>query len=277
MNAYDKNIFENLPPQTATLNIVASYLKKYLLKETEDMLLYQQNCSTVLRESTELVDNEKNIEQNEERIIHRRSDVETQTYYSHSKTRFVHTEYVAKSEIGCFVSNYDMHDTYINLEYTTESVRIDADDHQEQLKIITYSKEDNNDLNHYLESNKSFQLSSMILQRILAGNIFYTKQKRFRNMSQVESPDLMPKYSYQIKLLCKYNEAHCNAISSMSWNPKNADILAIGYGVFKIQVQTECRSSAVCLWNIKVNPFLLRYYIISYIVTQTSIIVIINS
>lgn len=263
MNSYEKNIFENLPSQTATFNIVASYLKKYLLKETEDMLLYQQNCLTVLRESTDPVDNDKNIEEIEEGLIYRKSDVETQTYYNHFKTRFVHTDYVAKTDIGCFVSNYDMHDTYVNLEHTTESVRIDVDDRQEQLNITTYSKKDHSDLSQNLESNKSFQLSSMILQRILAGNIFYKNQKRFRNMSQVEMPDEMLKYSYRIKLLCKYREAQCNAISSMSWNPKNTDILAIGYGVFKIQVQTECKLSAVCLWNMKVNQsFTLLHYFV---------------
>lgn len=257
MNAYDKYIFDNLPPLTASLHTVASYLKKYLLKETEDMLLFQQNCCTVLRKSSDNLvdDNEGNLEESEEKIMYRGSDVETQTYYSHSKTRFVHTDYVATSEIGCFVSNYDMHDTYTHLEHSTESVGIDIDDHQKQLNITTYLKEDCNEMSQNLESKKSFQLSSMVLQRILAGNIFYENQKRFRNMSQVESLDQMPKYSYRIKLLCKYrcNESHYNAISCMSWNTKNTDILAIGYGFFKFQTQTECKSSAVCLWNIKVN------------------------
>lgn len=264
MNAYDKNIFENVPSKIAPLNIVASYLNKYLLKENEDTLLYQQNCCTVIRESNDLDDIESNIEGNEEEIISRRSDVETQTYYSHSKTRFVHTGYVAKSESGCFVSNYDMHDTYINLEHTTESVRINVDDHQEQLNITNFSRVDYNNLGQNTEFNKSFQLSSMILQRILAGNIFHKNQKRFRNMSKIELPDQIPTYSYRIKLLCKYhfNEVHYNAISSMSWNPKNTDVLAVGYGVFKIQAQKECKSSAVCLWNIKVNQFPCYIFII---------------
>lgn len=262
MNAYDQNIFENSSSQKTPLNIAptASCLKKYLLKETEGMVLYEQSCCTVLHESTEPLGDEKENKRMNDLVcgkgkICRKNDVETQTYDIHSKARFVNTDHFTKSEIGSYVSNYDMHDTYINLEHTTESVRIDVDDHQKQLNIATYSKRAYNDLDQNLESNSLFQLSSMILQRILAGNIFYKNQKRFRNMSQSEPLGHVSKYSYRIKLLCKYryNETYRNAISSMAWNSKNTDILAIGYGFFKVRTQTECKSSAVCLWNIKVN------------------------
>lgn len=190
----------------------------------------------------------------------RTNNIETQTVDSHSKTRLINTDHIKKTMTGAFVSNYDMHDTY-NLDRTIESVRIDVDNHHEQLNITTYSKNDYN-LSHELGTSKSFQLSSMILQRILAGNIYHESQRRFRNIKEMEPQVQIVRYSYCIKMLCRYRhyETYGNAVSCIAWNPKNTDILAIGYGVSKYQTFRERKHSAVCLWNIKVIIITIHIY-----------------
>lgn len=273
----DVNIFEHLPPSTVQTPVTATMprsFNKILLKETDNLLLLESNCYTVLRDATNNSRQKNDAERYEDsamgrKTLRRTNNVETQTNDSHFKTRLINTIHIENSATGAFVSNYDMHDTYKNLERTTKAVQIDFDDHREQLDITTYTNSDFNDLSSESEAGYSFQLASIILQRILAGNIFHEKQKRFRNMGQSKPLDDVVHYLYRIKLLCKYRHYETlNAVSCLSWNPRNTDILAIGYGAFKNQSCKERNRSAVCVWNIKVNIFFLYctcpYFIISF-------------
>lgn len=257
------NIFEYLPSQITISPMQSSLVRcfdKIYLHETEDMLFYEQNCCTVLRDTADIEAHKRENERYDNLVsskekLRRASSVETQTVDCHFKTRLINTDYNLKSIAGAFVSNYDMYDTYTDLGRKTESVQIDIDNHCEQLNITTYTTSDCSDLSQSLGTNKSFRLSSMILQRILAGNVFCENQKRFRNMQQSRSLQQIVHYSYRIKQLCRYRcfESCGNAVSCMSWNPKNTDILAVGYGVFKNQSHKERCNSTVCLWNIKVG------------------------
>lgn len=149
-----------------------------------------------------------------------------------------------------------MHDTYVDLDRTTECIQIDVDDRHEQLDITTYTKADGScyDLSQELEASKSFKLSSMIVQRVLAGNTFYEHQRRFRNMYTPKSLEPVVNYLYRLKFLYRYryHETAGSAVSCVSWCPTNTDILAVGYGTFKCEPCKRERS-AVCLWNIKVS------------------------
>lgn len=264
------NIFEQLPSLAAPTPTpsAAMVFMKIRLRESDDLLLFENNSYSILRETTETVTdalqpNEMNQQSNVEFMLmdkgkHRKTNnVETQTVDAHYKTRAINTNHIEKAMAGTFVSNYDMHDTYTNLERTTECIQIEYDDRHEQLDITTYTIDGCDDLSQELESSKSFQLSSMILQRILAGNIYHEHQKRFRNMLQPKSLDPIVNYLYRLQFLYRYryHETSGNAVSCMSWCPRNTDILAIGYGVYKCQACIERERSAVCLWNIKVCHF----------------------
>lgn len=255
------NIFERLPSQVAIVPNqlpVAPVFMKIRLKETDDMLLYENNSYTVLCDSDEA----NTIENHNELIVgkekHRTmNDNETQTINAHYKTRGVNTDHIETTTTKTFVSNYDMHDTYEDLETKTERIEIDLDDDRhEQLNVTTYSRHSFDDeFCNQIAASKSFQLSSMIVQRVLAGNVFCENQRRFRNMNEMKLCEPFIQYLYRIRLLYKYrcHETSGSSVSCMSWCPKNTDILAIGYGVFKCEPCSEQKQSAVCLWNIKVS------------------------
>lgn len=253
------NIFEELPSQAAptpTPLTIASRFMKIRLGESDDLLLFENNSYTVSRDTCNAQEYDKRDAQLllDKEKHQKTNNVETQTIDAHYKTRSINTNHIEKSMAGTFVSNYDMHDTYANLERTTQCIQIDYDDRHEQLDITTYTRDDGYNLSQELETSKSFQLSSMILQRVLASNIFHEYQQRFRNMHQPKSLEPVVHYLYHLQFLYRYryHETSGNAVSSMSWCPKNTDILAIGYGVFKCSACREREHSAVCLWNIKV-------------------------
>lgn len=261
------DIFEQLPsqaaPTTPTPSASASLFMKIRLRESSDLVLFENNSYTVLcgtNADAAIVDAQEDDKRDAQlRMMdkekHRKTNnVETQTVDAHYKTRAINTNHIEKSMVGTFVSNYTVHDTYTNLERTTQCIQIDYDDRHEQLDITTYVADGYNDLSEELETSKSFQLSSMILQRVLAGNIFHMYQRRFRNMDTSKSLEPVVNYLYRLQFLYRYryHETSGSAVSCMSWCPRNTDILAIGYGVFKCSACREHERSAVCLWNIKV-------------------------
>lgn len=268
------NIFEQLPSQAAPTPTpsAAMVFMKIRLRESDDLLLFENNSYTMLRDNNSsttatgncdddalMDETNRSVQLMMDKEKHRKTNnVETQTVDAHYKTRAINTNHIEKSMAGTFVSNYDMHDTYTNLERTTQCIQIEYDDRHEQLDITTYTIDGCNDLSQELETSKSFQLSSMILQRVLAGNIYHEYQKRFRNMHTPKSLEPVVNYLYRLQFLYRYryHETSGNAVSCMSWCPRNTDILAIGYGVFKCQACNDERErSAVCLWNIKVCHF----------------------
>lgn len=238
---------------------------KIRLKESEDLLLYENNSYTVLAGTDEalavLADNERydllTVGKGQQRRIR---DVETQTAEPLRKTRAINTDRIDEKAIGTYVSNYDMFDTYAKLERTIESIDIGRTDDEhaehETLNVTTYTRDgDVDDLNRQLATNNSFRLSSMILERILAGNVYRESQRRFRNMDMPNPLDPVVQYLYRVKLLWTYlsSEINDSAVTCMSWCPSNADILAIGYGVFTYVVPKRRRIGYVCLWNMKVR------------------------
>lgn len=277
------NIFEQLPSQAAQTPTPsnASVFMKIRLRESDDLLLFENNSYTVLRDTAndnaataeatataaQANDEKRDVQLLMDKEKHRKTNnVETQTVDPHYKTRAINTNHIEKSMAQTFVSNYDMHDTYTNLERTTQCIQIEYDDRHEQLDITTYTRDGRSDLSEALETSKSFQLSSMILQRVLASNVFHEHQRRFRSMHSPKSLEPVVNYLYRLQFLYRYryHETSGNAVSCMSWCPKNTDILAIGYGVFKCHACLERERSAVCLWNIKVWIFIFNFSIFLY-------------
>lgn len=236
---------------------------KVILRETEDMLIFDNNAYTVLKDADERAAVEEDNEQYAYLTVgkgrqRKTTNAEAQTNQTLLKSRSVNTDHIKHKSVSTFVSNYEMFDTYADLERHTQSLEVEGADNTEKLDITTYSLEGSKDLDKLLCKSKSFKLSSMILQRILASNVYRERQRRFRNMD--ESSPLNPEvhYLYRIEPLFVYKTVAAvgKAVSSFSWCPSDSDILAVGYGVYNARPNMDRSSGVVCLWNIKnpVNP-----------------------
>lgn len=262
-------IFERFPSQigsTPTPTPTGAAFMKICLHESDDMLLFENNSYSLLRDGSGEAEAIANDNQHYEDTMkttakqRRMHDIETQTVDAHCKARASNTDHINKSSNGTFVSNYDMYDTFTNLQTVTEHIPIDYNDRHDQLDITTYVSKSDNDASssstsgNKLTDNKAFQVKSMVLQRALAANVFHDEQRRFRCFEQTDAIESNRTYLYRIKLLYryKYHGTSGSSVSCMAWCPQNTDILAIGYGIFKCQTSIRHEHSAVCLWNIKV-------------------------
>lgn len=247
---------------------------KINLKETDDILLYESNAYTVLLDADErdavAADNERynylTIGKGKQR---KTSTAEAQTQQKLLKSRAVNTDRIRTQTVGTFVSNYDMFDTYADLERHTQSLDVNCLDKTEKLDITTYVIEGRTNLNELLEQSKTFRLSSMILQRILASNIFRERQRRFRNMDEANPLDINVRYLYRLELLFTYKTIAtvAKAVTNFAWCHTNSDVLSVAYGIYNIKPNMERTTGFVCIWNIKnpVNPE--RFYKYSIAVT----------
>lgn len=250
-----------------------SYIK-IILKETEDILLFEKNSVTVERDSEEapavLEDNDAydflTVGKGKNR---RRMEAESQTVEILYKTRTANTERIRKLDVGTFVSNYDMFDTYADIE--TEVMKIETEDAYDNIDVTTY-KYKGVDQFESLKSLPSFQLAVMLTQRLLAGNVYREEQRRFRNMYLPDPLSLDVKYFYRLRDLWSYKtvEATGKAVACLDWCPANSDLLAVAYGVFNFIPHEDRRFGVVCIWSIKnpVNPE--RKYRYPYPVTALS-------
>lgn len=234
---------------------------KITLKKTADIVLFEQRSTTVLRDSEEgrqVEEDNRRYEyltkgQGRKRICF---PMETQTPVVLTKTRAVNTDSISKGNVGSYVSNFEMFDTYKDLEQTTKSVDVDG---RHKMQVTTYKV---GGIDQFVDINKKpeFNLALMLTMRILAGNNFEKPQRRFRNMEMPDPLALQVRYSYRVDLLWTFSIAlqseDSHAITDLSWCPTHGDILAVGYGTFgSISGLTNMRG-CVCVWNIKnpVNP-----------------------
>ncbi|XP_061400429.1 dynein axonemal intermediate chain 4 [Musca vetustissima] len=234
---------------------------KITLKKTSDIVLYEQRSTTVLRDSEEgklVEEDNKRYEyltegQGRKRICY---PVETQTSLVLTKTRSVNTDSIAKGNVASYVSNFEMFDTYKDLEQTTQSVDVDG---RKKMQVTTYKV---GGVDQFVEINKSpqFNLALMLTMRILAGNNFEKSQRRFRNMIMPDPLALEVRYSYRMDLLWTFSiplqPGDSQTITDLSWCPNHGDILAAGYGIFGATSALLAQRGCVCIWNIKnpVNP-----------------------
>lgn len=186
----------------------------------------------------------------------RTSEAEVQTENLLVKSRSANTERIKKDEKGSFVSNFVMFDTYAELARRTSSIDLDGDG-QRKVEVVTYETKGGN-VDELLNSNENFHLSSMILQRLLAANIYRERQKRFRNMTLPDPLDLNVRYLYRLETLWSYKsvETFGKDVVDMSWCCDNGDLLAIAYGTYNYRDSKHRTSGAVLIWSIKnpVNP-----------------------
>lgn len=94
----------------------------------------------------------------------------------------------------------------------------------------------------------------MIVERLLAGNVFREQQRRFRNMIKSNPLDLSVTYKYDLNVLWSYKAIKTigKAVSCASWCHINGDLLAVGYGVYDFMSFADRLTGYVCVWSIKV-------------------------
>lgn len=112
--------------------------------------------------------------------------------------------------------------------------------------------------NLFFSENENFKLAAMVIERLLASNVYREQQKRFRNMYVPNPMDLNIQYLYRLETLWIYKmiETMGKAISCLCWCETNHDLIAIGYGVYNFVKNSDRRNGCVCIWSIKnpVNP-----------------------
>lgn len=233
---------------------------KILITETEDITFYESPSLTVLKEDVEEekpIDNKSEVTEVSESLSEVRkrfSDAEAQTQTILHKTKGANTDRIKKIEQSSFVSNYDMFDTYAELETSTKELSIGND----AVEITTFTKDGIQNPDEILVGNAAFRKSSMVIERLLAANIFGNRQKRFRSFRFPDPYDKTIRYLYRLDQLWTYKNPELigKAVASFSWCPRNGDILAVAYGVYGFATHEYRNVGYVCVWNIKnpVNP-----------------------
>ena len=187
----------------------------------------------------------------------RTSEAEVQTENLLVKSRSANTDRIKKEDQGSFVSNFEMYDTYTDLARSVKQMDLDDESHT-KIEMTSYVHEGMEQFDENLVKNENFQLSSMIVQRLLAGNVFRERQKRFRNMIMPDPLDLNVKYLYRLETLWSYKsvETMGKDVVDMSWCCANGDLLAVAYGVYNYRDSSKRIAGSVLIWSIKnpVNP-----------------------
>ncbi|XP_038574870.1 dynein intermediate chain 4, axonemal-like [Micropterus salmoides] len=108
--------------------------------------------------------------------------------------------------------------------------------------------------------SEKFQHSLLVMERSVVGNTFQPKLAAFRELPTLEDPDSpvleqreterprSPALECLWAFSCELSRGR--SISSMVWNKKNPDLLAVGYGEFDLNNQ---KPGLVCCWSLK-NP-----------------------
>ncbi|KAM7378746.1 hypothetical protein PAMP_004345 [Pampus punctatissimus] len=118
------------------------------------------------------------------------------------------------------------------------------------------------DLQLIMHSEK-LQNSLLVMERSILGNTFQPKLAAYRQLPVLEDPDSLvkpgsgqrqddtescpaPALEHLWTFSCKLSRGR--SVSSMAWNTKNPDLLAVGYGEFDSQ-----KPGLICCWSLK-NP-----------------------
>ncbi|KAL5250861.1 hypothetical protein ACHWQZ_G016563 [Mnemiopsis leidyi] len=122
------------------------------------------------------------------------------------------------------------------------------------------SAEDEKRTADHILNSPSLQANLCIMERVVTRNIYQGKQALYRNMKILPDPDSgdnkeeadLSVLGPNVERLWTYGGVLTKShnISCMTWNKKNHDILAVGYGEYGF---TNQKSGMACCWSIK-NP-----------------------
>ncbi|XP_033505732.1 dynein axonemal intermediate chain 4 isoform X1 [Epinephelus lanceolatus] len=112
--------------------------------------------------------------------------------------------------------------------------------------------------------SEKFQHCLLVMERTVLGNTFQPKLAAYRQLPVIEDPDSplqsgtveqgeedtdssrSPAMERLLAFSCELTRGR--SVSSMAWNKKNLDLLAVGYGVFDSSNQKQ---GLVCCWSLK--------------------------
>ncbi|XP_063283285.1 dynein axonemal intermediate chain 4 [Pelobates fuscus] len=128
----------------------------------------------------------------------------------------------------------------------------------EKLTVRRISPGNVNDSEEILNSEK-FKQDLFFMERILVQNIFQPKLAAYRQLPVITDPEAAvepdkavtpvvtsPSLDRLWSFICDITKGH--NVSSMSWNKKNPDLLAVGYGQFGFKEQ---KAGLTCCWSLK--------------------------
>jgi hypothetical protein len=126
---------------------------KLTLTETEDIVLYESASLTVPRETEEATTVLKSNDDYDYLTIgpgknRRTCDAETQTLDILLKSRGANTERIKKFDKDSFVSNFEMFDTYADLEKQIKEISLDEGD--KKMRLTSYQAPGKPDIDEVL-------------------------------------------------------------------------------------------------------------------------------
>ncbi|KAL4707379.1 hypothetical protein ACJJTC_008564 [Scirpophaga incertulas] len=237
-----------------------------VLKETETQFLFELPSYSFEKGTTEASITEEENEyyqyitvgkgRNRKMVLQ-----ETQTNEYISQSRHTLASRPQKKNAMVFASLWDMHDTYANLALIKKE--------QEQDEMVMYqsveptllrkkekstnklAKEDGKAFNE-IATTVEFHDALLLTERVLSTLNHSDAQKKFRGLVRMNPLSLDLVYIYTMKPLwtfeCETTNNH--PITSIAFNPKNEDILAVGHGKF---AHAENYNGIVAIWCTK-NP-----------------------
>lgn len=186
-----------------------------------------------------------------------RSDAEAQTDIISTKPVGSNTAKPEKERNGTNVSKFEIFQTYSEIVETAEEI-------DETLTVTTLEREGNADFSNNLFDTKKFKLTSMMVERMLAENVYRDGQKQFRNIVKEDPIDMKTNYSYELKELWTYKSEQTKGkeVVNMCWCPSNGDLLAVAYGGYHFRPSKNRIAGVVLIWCMKnpVNPERHFYY-----------------
>lgn len=186
----------------------------------------------------------------------------TQTPLLLTKSRYTLAERSTTRNSETFASEWEMLDTYTAIEEAAKNVVIlDPEDsqspymiHHAKLKLETVQNELEKEAiqAQQIINKPSFKSALMVIERLLASNVYEECQKKFRGLIVSDPTRLDLKYNYRLDLLWTFNNTNTQgrSVNGVKWNPVNEDVLAVGYGRF---YYGDPQTGLVAIWNIK-NP-----------------------
>lgn len=202
---------------------------------------------------------------------------ETQTVRLRYKNRSINTDLLIKRNGTAIVSNYDMYDTFKELQQNNKLDQLDKKTDTKLQSLVTNNSilsknthTSNEECMAAINQLITFKNALMITLRILTSNDFGEKQRRFRNMPLSFRESNNVSYEHRLDHLWSFKMPVLDGCAStnivdISWCHTHGDILAVAYELnFSSINTTEMDSSlqgCVCVWSIKnpINPE--RFYI----------------
>lgn len=214
------------------------------------------------------------------------------TFNDLPKIKNTQTERITISEKGAWCTLWDMYDSNLNDsekkdgdedQVVSKEAVIQTDSPAQQTSVkksvatgtitntvmsempsetVEAQVEKKDDVNYMEDEN--FRLSAFFMERLLNQNTYQSKQARYRGMKPVatETDPLSKIAQYNglsLEKLWTYTSALTKErnVSCVTWNRRNPDILAAGYGKFEFNDE---QSGLVCCWSLKNPEFPERYY-----------------